>query len=117
LPSSAWTGASDDVDPDAPGIHSDQPTFVGSCRQRWGRQVAYLSQFLGRTSRAHRGKAKINNKLCKIGGFDPDELDLPPKPKWMRWQTFNRAEEKFDRYGAFLDEGLMRVAARLGFRF
>ncbi|MGZ9073509.1 MAG: hypothetical protein ACXW3G_11495, partial [Rhodoplanes sp.] len=25
-----------------------------ACRQRWGRQVAYASQFLGRDDRAHR---------------------------------------------------------------
>jgi hypothetical protein len=88
-----------------------------SCRQRWGRQVAYVSQFLDQTNRAHRGKAKINNKLCAIGGFNPDEWELPPKPKWMRWRTYNRAEEKFDQYEAILNEGLLMAAIRLGFRF
>jgi hypothetical protein len=85
-----------------------------ACRQRWGRQVAYASQFLDRDNRAHRGQSKIRSRLCSIGGFDPDEWDFPPKPKWMRWRTYNRAEEKFDRYDAVLDEGIVGLAARLG---
>jgi hypothetical protein len=74
-----------------------------ACRQRWGRQVAYLSQCMGRDDRAHRGQAKIKSRLCKIGGFSPDEWALPPKPKWMRWRTYNLAVEKFDRYESVLD--------------
>jgi hypothetical protein len=88
-----------------------------ACRQRWGRQVAYASQFGDRISRAYQGLARINSRLCRIGGFDPDEWEFPPKPKWMRWRTYNRGEEKFDRYEAILDKGLLRTAARLGFRF
>jgi hypothetical protein len=83
------------------------------CRQSWGRQVAYESQCIDRTGRAHRGKAKINSKLCSIGGFDTNEWDLPPKPKWMRWRTYNRAEEKFDRYEAILDRASLEKVARL----
>ena len=85
-----------------------------ACRQRWGRQVAYNSQFSDRVNRAHQGKARINSRLCAIGGFDPDEWDFPPKPKWMRWNTYNRAEEKFDRYEAILNEGLAELVAKLG---
>jgi hypothetical protein len=83
------------------------------CRQRWGRQVAYNSQFLDRDNRAHQGKARISSRLCFIGGLDPDEWDFPPKPKWMRWSTYNRAEEKFDRYESMLDEGMIALVARL----
>src|SRR5579875_2569935 len=54
-----------------PGAH----TFA--CRQRWGRQVAYATQFMDRTNRAHRGQARIRNRLCSAGGFDPDEWDFP----------------------------------------
>jgi hypothetical protein len=92
-----------------PGAHSF------ACRQRWRGQVAYASQFLDRDNRAHRGKAKINRRLCEIGGFDPDDWDFPPKPKWMRWQTYRRMEARFDRYDAELDEGIIRLVARLGF--
>jgi len=85
-----------------------------ACRKEWGRQVAYASQFLDRDNRAHRGKAKINSRLCALGGFDPEEWDFPPKPKWMRWRTYNRIEEKFDRYESMLDEGVVELAAKLG---
>ena len=84
-----------------------------ACREWWGRAVAYASQFLDRNNRAHRGKANINARLCAIGGFDPDEWDLPPKPKWMRWRTYNRSEEKFERYESRLDEGVAKLVARL----
>ena len=85
-----------------------------ACRERWRRQVAYASQFMDRTARAHQGKAKINSRLCSIGRFDPEEWDLPPKPKWMRLGTYNRIVEKFDRYEAMLEEGLLEAVMRLG---
>lgn len=84
-----------------------------ACRQRWGRQVAYTSQCLGRVDRAHRGKSKINSRLCSIGSFNPDEWDFPPKPKWMRRRTYSRAEEKFDHYDIVLDQEFRKAAARL----
>jgi hypothetical protein len=90
-----------------PGAHSF------ACRQAWGRQVAYLSQCIGRDDRAHRGQAKIRSRLCQIGGFNSDEWDLPPKPKWMRWRTYNRAIEKFDHYESMLAEDLPAILARL----
>ena len=86
-------------------------------RQVWGRRVAYASQFMGRVDRAHQGKAKIKSRLCSMGGFNPDEWDLPPKPKWMRWRTYNRVEEKFNHYESVLDEGIVELVARLGYDF
>jgi hypothetical protein len=83
------------------------------CRQRWGRQVAYASQFMTPIDRAHRAKAKINSQLCSIGGYDPSEWDIPPKPKWMRWRTYDRAVEKFDRYEEILDQSAYRAVIRL----
>jgi hypothetical protein len=84
-----------------------------ACRQKWGRQVAYASQFMTRDARAHHGKAKINARLCRKGGFNSDDWDLPPKPKWMRWRTYNSAVAKYDRYEDDLDEGLAALVARL----
>lgn len=84
------------------------------CRQSWGRQVAYASQFLDRDNRAHRGKAKINSRLSRIGGYNAEDWDFPPKPKWMRWDTYNRAMEKFDHYEEVLDDGVLELATRLG---
>jgi hypothetical protein len=90
-----------------PGAHSF------ACRQRWGGQVAYASQSRDRIGRGHRGAAKIKSRLCSVGGFDPDEWELPPKPKWMRWRTYNQMVERFDRYDAMVEEGLLEAIMRL----
>jgi hypothetical protein len=84
-------------------------------RQAWGRRVAYQSQFNDATNRAHAGKVRIKSRL--IADLDPDEWDLPPKPKWMRWATYNRYEERYDRYEEFLDNSLAVFAAKLGNKF
>ncbi len=81
------------------------------CRQGWGRRVAYASQFLDPDNRAHRGKAKIKARL--LGDCDPDEWELPPKPKWMRWRTYNRLADRFDSYQEILDEGVPELLAKL----
>jgi hypothetical protein len=80
-------------------------------RQAWGRQVAYRTQFLDRDNRAHAGKERIKARL--IGDHDPDEWELPPKPKWMRWKTYNRCEERFNHYETVLDDGCAELAAKL----
>lgn len=84
-----------------------------ACRQKWGRQVAYASQFLDRANQAHRGQARLKSRLCRIGGFNPDDWEFPPKPKWMRWSTYKRAEAKFDRYESILDQGSLAAVIRL----
>jgi len=68
---------------------------------------------MDRDSRAHHGQSKINSRLCSLGKFDPDEWDLPPKPKWMRWKTYNRYEREFDRYEEILDQGCLAAAVKL----
>jgi hypothetical protein len=80
-------------------------------RHAWPRQVAYRSQFVTADDRAHLGKAKIRSRL--IGSLDPNEWDLPPKPKWMRWATYNRYVERCDAYDAILDEGTFELVAKL----
>ena len=47
-----------------------------------------------------------------IGDLDPDEWEFPPKPKWMRWSTYLRYEQKFDAYEAILEEGCAELMAR-----
>ena len=79
-------------------------------RQTWGRQVAYQSQFNDATNRAHGGQAKIKSKL--IANLDPEEWDLPPKPKWMRWATYNKYSERYDHYEDILDYGCVALAAK-----
>jgi hypothetical protein len=80
-------------------------------RQEWESKVAYASQFADPVNRAHIGKAKIKSKL--IADLDPDEWDLPPKPKWMRWSTYNRYVERYDAYEEILNYGIAELAAKL----
>ena len=85
-------------------------------RQAWGRRVAYSSQFMTSTDRAWLGKVKIKSRL--IADLNPDEWDLPPKPKRMRWRTYQRYVEKYDGYEELLDRGSAMAAARLtGLKF
>ena len=63
------------------------------------------------TDRAWHGKAKIKSRL--IADLNPDEWDLPPKPKGMRWRTYRRYVEKYDGYDELLDLGLAMASARL----
>jgi hypothetical protein len=82
-------------------------------RQTWGRQVAYQSQFLSPTDRVWLAKSKMNNRLCAAGEFDPDDWDFPPKPKWMRWRTYERFERRYDMLEDVLDREIRSAAARL----
>jgi hypothetical protein len=75
------------------------------------RQVAYASQFSDPDNRAHLGKARIKARL--IADLDPDEWDLPPKPKWMRWSTYNRHVERYHAYEDILDRGTSALVAKL----
>ena len=47
-----------------------------------------------------------------IGDENPEEWDLPPKPKGMRWSTYERWEAKYDRAEEALDQHLSWAAAR-----
>jgi hypothetical protein len=47
-----------------------------------------------------------------IGDLDPDEWDLPPKPKRMRWATYNRLEARFDEQEHVKDAKLLKWLAR-----
>jgi hypothetical protein len=75
-----------------------------------GPQVAYQSQFNDVTHRPHAGKERIKSRL--IADLDPDEWDLPPRPKWMRWATYNRYLDEHDRYEDVLDRGCIALAAK-----
>ena len=44
---------------------------------------------------------------------DPDEWDLPPKPKGIRLSTYERLEAKYDRAEEALDLHLCWAAASL----
>jgi hypothetical protein len=48
-----------------------------------------------------------------IADLNPDDWELPPKPKWMRWHTYNRFVDRFDSYEAILDQGILKLVAKL----
>ncbi len=85
-------------------------TFFAS-RYAWGRRAAYASQFLDPIGRAWRTKAKVKARL--LGDSDPDEWDLPPKPKGMRWATYQKWEAKYDAAEEALDLHCGLALARL----
>jgi hypothetical protein len=80
-------------------------------RHAWPGQVAYRSQFLTAMDRAYLGMERIKRRL--IGDLDPQEWDLPPKPKWMRWKTYRSFVERFESYEAMLDAGALSRVRRL----
>jgi len=81
-------------------------------RKAWGRQVAYSSQFQTWYDRAlSQGQAL----RCKLGGPEWAGYcgDDPPKPKWMRWKTYDRILERSYRYEEIADVRLVQFASRL----
>ena len=68
--------------------------FAG--RKSLGKQVAYLSQYHPPEARAHYSA----DKLCdRIGGPGAsDKWDVPPKPKGMRWRTYERLSNRIEKY-------------------
>ena len=62
-------------------------------RQAWAKQVAYSTQFEAPFDRAISAREKVKARL--IGDLDPRDWELPPKPKWMRWDTFERLADKY----------------------
>jgi hypothetical protein len=63
-------------------------------RQAWGKQVAYSTEFQSPFDRALSAREKVKARL--IGNLNPQEWDLPPKPKWMRWLTYERLAQKYN---------------------
>jgi hypothetical protein len=79
-------------------------------RHAFGRQVAYASQFLDPVGRAWRTKEKVKARL--IGDGDPDEWDLPPRPKGMRQATYERWETRYDAAEERLEYEISLALAR-----
>jgi hypothetical protein len=73
-----------------------------SSRQAWGTQVAYATQFESPFDRAISARQKVKSRL--IGDLDPREWELPPKPKWMRWRTYDRLAEKYLFHQSKIDQ-------------
>jgi hypothetical protein len=73
-------------------------------RQASGKKVAYRSQFDTPWQRAISGREKIKAKL--IGNLDPRDWELPPKPKWMRWDTYRRFDQRLHQHQRVIDREL-----------
>ena len=68
--------------------------FAG--RKSLGKQVAYMSQYHSPGARAHYSADKL---LDRIWGPVADEWDVLPKPKGMRWRTYERLSKRLEEYG------------------
>jgi hypothetical protein len=80
----------------------------------WSRRaygLGYACQREGRLDRLQRRAAKLNRQL---GGEGWGSWDTPPiKPKWMRWRTYERKYERWERAVEKADEEFTIRAARL----
>jgi hypothetical protein len=85
---------------------------VANARRPQGRQVAYGSQFETPRDRALSAAQAIR---CKLGGKDYISIDgdMPPKPKWMRWRTYERITQRCEAYEAICNLYLLGFLARL----
>jgi hypothetical protein len=81
-------------------------------RQTWGRQVAYGSQFASPHDRALNAAQDIRYRL---GWEDYTSIDdcMPPKPKWMRWRTYERIIQRCEANEAICNQYLWGILARL----
>lgn len=72
-------------------------------RHAWAHQVAYSSQFQTRHDRALTRAQGIRARLGGPNWAGIDELD-PPKPRGMRWATYNRLIAESQRLESVADE-------------
>ena len=94
------------------------PGSVRFCsRQAWGKQVAYHTQFVGRASRAQAGKERMRSRLDSDHKHPFDWHSPPPKPKWMRWPTYQRHIERYSSYEAVILDRLGGSLIRLRAKF
>ena len=63
-------------------------------------QLGYASQREDAMGRAQRQAMKVFRRLEGEGNWRDGP---PPKPKWMRWRTYDRLADRFDYYNARFD--------------
>ena len=62
-------------------------------------------------ARAHRRAARLHRRL---GSPQRQAFgSTPPKPKWMRWPTYERLLDELGEIDAALEEAMERMAARI----
>ncbi|MEO3474856.1 hypothetical protein AAFN86_23545 [Roseomonas sp. CAU 1739] len=78
---------------------------------RAGYGLAYQSQREAPAGRAWRALRKVD---ARLGCPDGIEGDWIPKPKWMRWPTFNRLCDRREAAEEAIDADLIRLVNQLG---
>ncbi len=81
---------------------------------RAGYGLGYACQRETRLDRVHRQGAKLCRELGDAAWW-PESL--PSKPKWMRWRTYERKQERFDELVIRLDVAFVASAQRLLARY
>ena len=88
-------------------LHLPNGAFTFASRQAY--RLAYACQREPAHDRALRRAFKLRGKLGVNGGIG----DYVPKPKWMRWRTYERAMAKIDRAEEVVEEHTALLLDRL----
>jgi hypothetical protein len=85
------------------------------CRQC--HRLKYASQSENSAQRAMLRADRLANRLHDMwGGTTKAEYDFPPKPKRMRWTTYQRLLDQYDELQSRWGIGMMNLVSRLGSR-
>jgi hypothetical protein len=85
------------------------------CRECW--RLTYQSQYDAGWERARSKAEKMRAKLGQPGFITPDEMNcFPRKPKWMRWQTYERMQAEDERLLASYEYGFACMVQRFVYR-
>jgi hypothetical protein len=78
-----------------------------ACRQAWGRQVAYGSQFL---PPYHRASSAAHGIRYRLG----EKQDVSPsRPKGMHRRTYEKIMKRYEAYKTIVNQDLILVLGRL----
>ena len=86
-------------------------------RKGFRSKLTYRSQSGGQYDRWLRAKERIKAKVLRAGSLDfrkeYADWDLPPKPRWMRWATYNCLSERWEDLEGKIDSYLSPFMERL----
>jgi hypothetical protein len=69
----------------------------------WSRAAYSLGYGCQREDRAYQAQRQAIKAYSALGGEGNWRSGPPPKPKWMRWRTYDRLADKLDRYSDKFD--------------
>jgi hypothetical protein len=79
-------------------------------RQAWKGRAGYASQSIDAIDLGWNAKRRIAKRL---GSAEPHNYAWPPKPKGMRWATYDRLIERFNAAQKRIDRAFLRHAQAL----